>query len=234
MIQVIPSEARYVAEHGWLTSRFSFSFAEYQDPSNRLFGVLRVFNDDTVQPGEGFGTHPHADMEIVTYVIDGTLEHRDSMGNIGVIRPGEVQTMTTGTGVFHSEYNHSQDEPVHFLQLWFLPNRRGLTPGYQQKQFTKEEQQNHLHPVVAPDGANGSLPINQDVTIFLSRLEAGHDVTHTQPEGRKMYVFVISGEILLNDGQPMRAGDAARITDVHALTLRAQDAGAEFMLIDLA
>lgn len=135
MIQIIPSEKRYKAAHGWLVTYHSFSFAEYYDPNNIQFGALRVFNDDTVQPGRGFGEHPHADMEIMTYVIDGTLEHRDSLGNRGLLRAGEVQRMTAGTGIFHSEYNASDEKPVHFLQIWFLPDQKGLTPSWEQKAF---------------------------------------------------------------------------------------------------
>ncbi|KEO81363.1 pirin family protein [Tumebacillus flagellatus] len=232
MIQIIRSNERYTAEHGWLTSRFSFSFAEYYDPQNVRFGVLRVFNDDTVQAGEGFGRHPHADMEIMTYVIEGALEHQDSMGNIGVLRPGEVQRMTAGTGVYHSEYNHSQTEPVHFLQLWFLPNRQGLTPSWEQKEFTKEQQQNTLLPVVSGRAAEGALHMNQDVTVYLSNLEKGQILKYAAEDpNRLFYAFVIRGALDLN-GELLQAGDAARISDVQHLTLGSPD-GVEFMLIDL-
>ncbi|MBL0386879.1 pirin family protein [Tumebacillus sp. ITR2] len=232
MIQLIRAQERYTASHGWLTSRFSFSFAEYYDPQNVRFGVLRVFNDDTVQAGEGFGRHPHADMEIMTYVIDGALEHQDSMGNIGVLRPGEVQRMTAGTGVYHSEYNHSKTEPVHFLQLWFLPNKQGLTPSWEQAEFTKEQQRNTLLPVVSGRGVEGAMHMNQDVTVFLSNLEKGLTLTHTADDANRLfYVFVIRGILDLN-GELMHEGDAARISDVPTLTLSSPD-GAEFMLIDL-
>jgi len=231
-INIIRSHERYTASHGWLTSRFSFSFSEYYDPNNRNFGNLRVFNDDIIQPGTGFGTHPHANMEIVTYVIEGALEHKDSMGNIGVLRAGEVQRMTAGTGLTHSEYNHSQEEPGHFLQLWFFPDREGHTPSWEERKFTKEQQQNRLLPVVAGQPTEDALHINQDLTIFLSSLEAGRDVTHTQPAGRKLYLFVIKGNVTLNGTDALAVGDAARITDVHELNVRTEH-GAEFMLIDL-
>ncbi|MCX7569358.1 pirin family protein [Tumebacillus sp. DT12] len=233
MIKVIKAEDRYTAHHEWLTARFSFSFAEYYDPSNLNFGVHRVLNDDIIAPGTGFGMHPHRDMEIVTYVIEGALEHKDSMGNVGVVRAGEIQTMTAGTGVYHSEYNHSQDEEVHSLQLWFLPDQKGLTPGYAQKQFSKGDQRNALLKVVAPDGADGALPIHSDVTIYFSDLDAGQGVTHRQAAGRKMHLFMIAGELTLNGEQQMKTGDAARITDVEEISVRALESGAEFMLIDL-
>ncbi|PWK13031.1 pirin family protein [Tumebacillus permanentifrigoris] len=232
MINVIQAGERYTAEHGWLTSRFSFSFAEYYDPQNTRFGVLRVFNDDTVQAGQGFGRHPHQDMEIVTYVIDGTLEHQDSLGNIGVIHAGEVQRITAGTGLSHSEYNHSKTEPVHFLQLWFLPDKQGHTPSWEQRQFSKEQQRNTLLPVVSGRGVADTLQMNQDVTIYLSNLEQGQTLTHTaENSNRLFYAFVIRGTLDLN-GEQMHEGDAARISDEESLTLSSPD-GAEFMLIDL-
>lgn len=232
MIDIKPAGERYIAEHGWLTSRFSFSFAEYYDPQNVRFGVLRVFNDDTVQPGQGFGRHPHSDMEIMTYVIEGTLEHQDSLGNIGVIRPGEVQVMTAGTGIVHSEYNHSREEEVHFLQLWFLPKQQGLTPAWEQRQFTREEQLNRLLPVVSGRGVADTLHMNQDVTVYLSNLESGQTLTHeTDDSNRLLYVFAIRGTLDVN-GNTMQPGDAARISDVSQLKLGSPD-GAEFMLIDL-
>jgi redox-sensitive bicupin YhaK (pirin superfamily) len=232
MIKIIRADERYTAEHGWLTSRFSFSFAEYYDPQNVRFGVLRVFNDDTVQAGQGFGRHPHADMEIVTYVIEGALEHQDSLGNIGVIHPGEVQRITAGTGLYHSEYNHSQTEPVHFLQLWFLPNKQGLTPSWEQRQFALEDQVNRLLPVVSGRGAADALQMNQDVTIYLSNLQQGQTLTHTADDANRLFhVFVIRGTLDLN-GELLQPGDAARISDVATLQFSSPD-GAEFMLIDL-
>jgi redox-sensitive bicupin YhaK (pirin superfamily) len=233
MIRIIPSEARYKAEHGWLTSYHSFSFAEYYDPDNIQFGALRVFNDDTVQPGSGFGTHPHADMEIMTYVIDGTLEHQDSLGNRGLLEAGEVQRMTAGTGIFHSEYNASKEKPVHFLQIWFLPNRRGLSPSWEQKKFSREQKRNRLLPVVSGRGMEGALSINQDVTVYLSLLEAGKEIRHSQEAGRRMYLFVIDGAVALNGEHSMKKGDSARITGLSELTVATKESD-EFMLMDLA
>ncbi|MGZ6505355.1 MAG: pirin family protein [Tumebacillaceae bacterium] len=232
MINIIPAESRYTGNHGWLTARFSFSFSEYYDPSNIQWSAMRVLNDDIIQPGTGFGTHPHRDMEIVTYVIDGALEHKDSMGNIGVIHPGEMQRMTAGTGVTHSEYNHSDKEPVNSLQMWFFPNEQGLTPSWEQKQFTREQKLNKLFPAVSGEPSGETMIIHQDMTIYLSDLEAGHEVTHTQAPGRHMHLFIIKGEVSLNGEQHMKERDAARIKDLDTLTI-ATEQGAEFMLIDL-
>jgi len=233
MIQIVPASARYVAEHGWLTSRFSFSFAEYRDSNNLQFGSLRVFNDDTIQPKKGFGMHPHADMEIVTCVLEGTLEHKDSMGNIGLIEAGEVQRMTAGTGIYHSEYNHSHEQPVHLLQLWFLPGTKNLTPSWEQRRFTEDQQVDRLLPVVSNAQHGNALSINQDVTIYLSRLSAGKELTHQQSQGRRMYVFIMEGAISLNEEPRMTAGDVARITELSELQI-ATEQGAHYMLIDLA
>lgn len=235
MIHVIRSEERYVSRHDWLTSRFSFSFADYYDPSNMHWGALRVLNDDTVQGGTGFGMHQHRDMEIISYVIEGALEHKDSMGNHGVIRAGEVQRITAGTGIYHSEYNHSETDPVHFLQIWVMPNQQGLTPSYSQKQFTKEQQRNRLLPVVSGKPTGDAMQINQDATFYLSNLEANQTITHRQPEGRRMHLFVISGSVSLGNDEELqlRQGDAARIKDTSELTLATSE-GAEFLLIDLS
>jgi redox-sensitive bicupin YhaK (pirin superfamily) len=233
MIRIIPSEERYTADHGWLKTRHSFSFAEYYDPNNLNFGPLRVFNDDIVQPGKGFGMHPHADMEIISYVIDGVLEHRDSMGNQGLLRAGEVQRMTAGTGIFHSEYNHSQDRPVHFLQIWFYPERRGLTPSWEQASFPNEAQHNRLLPVVSGTPREGALSIHQDVTVYLSQLDAGRSLTHEQEDGRLMYLFLIEGRIKLSGEHTLKPGDTARITDLSSIEIAAEE-DAHFMLMDLA
>ncbi|UFJ39319.1 pirin family protein [Brevibacillus humidisoli] len=233
MIQIIPSDQRFLTDHGWLKSRFSFSFAEYYDPNNLQFGPLRVFNDDVIQPGTGFGMHPHRDMEIMTYVIEGVLEHKDSIGNTGIIRPGEVQRMTAGNGIYHSEYNPSEDTPLHLLQIWFLPNQKGLTPSWEQKEFTKEQQTNCLFPVVSGRPNGEALSIHQDLTVYLSRLEAGRELTHQQEEGRKIYLFVISGDLQLDGEHQLSTGDSARIDERSQLHL-ATTAGAEFMLMDLA
>ncbi|MGI6128202.1 MAG: pirin family protein [Planifilum sp.] len=233
MIQIIPSEKRYKADHGWLVTYHSFSFAEYYDPNNIQFGALRVFNDDTVQPGRGFGEHPHADMEIMTYVIDGTLEHRDSLGNRGLLRAGEVQRMTAGTGIFHSEYNASDEKPVHFLQIWFLPDQKGLTPSWEQKAFPPDQKRNRLLPVVSGRPIGEALHIHQDVTVYLSLLEAGRQIHHRQEAGRRMYLFVIDGAVVVDGEHAMKAGDSARITGLSELTV-STDEGAEIMLMDLA
>jgi len=192
-----------------------------------------VFNDDIVQPGKGFGMHPHADMEIISYVIDGVLEHRDSMGNQGLIRAGEVQRMTAGTGIFHSEYNHSHERPVHFLQIWFYPERRGLTPSWEQASFPREAQHNRLLPVVSGKPREGALSIDQDVTVYLAQLDAGRSLTHEQEDGRLMYLFLIEGCIKLNGEHTLKAGDTARITDLSRIGITAGE-DAHFMLMDMA
>jgi redox-sensitive bicupin YhaK (pirin superfamily) len=233
LIQIIRSEERFRANHGWLDTRHSFSFANYYDPDNLHFGPLRVFNDDIVQPGQGFGRHPHADMEIMTYVIEGTLEHQDSMGNKEVLRAGEVQRITAGTGIYHSEYNHSDKELVHFLQIWFLPNEKGLKPSWDQKSFAKQQQENQLLPIVSGKPHEDALYINQDITVYLSQLEAGKELLHEQDDDRHMYLFVIKGDIKLNDNHSLAEGDTARISELTKLAI-STDNGAEFMLMDLS
>ncbi|MBA4492905.1 pirin family protein [Paenactinomyces guangxiensis] len=233
MIQIIPSEQRYKAEHGWLTSYHSFSFADYYDPDNLQFGSLRVFNDDIIQGGQGFGMHPHANMEIMTYVIDGTLEHQDSLGNKGLIEAGEVQRMTAGTGIYHSEYNHSPEKPVHLLQIWFIPNQKDLSPSWEQRKFSREQQLNQLLPVVSGRSLEHALTIHQDVTVYLSHLQAGKELVHRQQEHRRMYLFVIEGKVALNETHTLSAGDTARISGLSELHL-ATHRGGEFMLMDLA
>ncbi|HEU4965424.1 MAG TPA: pirin family protein [Bacilli bacterium] len=232
MIQLHPAESRFTANHGWLKTSFSFSFAEYYDPRNMNFGPLRVVNDDVVQPGEGFGMHPHKEMEIVSIVLKGQLQHEDSMGHKEVIRRGEVQRMTAGTGVVHSEVNPSDTDVVNLFQLWFLPDTPGLTPSYEQIAYDTEAMTNHLLPVVAknPPSANVAK-IHQDLTLYLSALEGGRSLTFEQPAGRRIYVMVFSGDLTLN-GETLKDRDAARITDVERLEI-ASDNGASFMLIDL-
>ena len=231
MIQVIKSEDRYHADMGWLSTYWHFSFDTYYDPSNMNWGALRVFNDDVVQPGQGFGMHPHRDMEIVTYVLEGELEHRDNQGNTGVIHPGEVQVMSAGTGIVHSEYNHSKERPVHLLQLWIMPRTKGLKPRWEQRQFTQAERSGTLLPVVSDGKVPGTLHIDQDATISVTALKAGQAVVHKSRPGRKAYVFVIAGELLLN-GAPVKAGDQARIADEPELNLKAVEDG-EVILLDL-
>ncbi|MFC4770030.1 pirin family protein [Effusibacillus consociatus] len=232
MIRIIRSNERYLAEHGWLTSRFSFSFAEYYDPNNRLFGPMRVLNDDIIQPETGFGMHPHAEMEIVTYMISGELMHEDSAGNREILRAGELQRMSAGTGIYHSEVNPSTDTPAHLLQMWFLPDTKGLTPSYEQKGFPREAKIGRLLPVVSNRKFEGNLHIHQDMTIYLSVLEAGTNLSHQSEEGRRTHLFVIDGELTLNGSEKMSQGDAARIENMTDLSF-ATESSAEFMLIDL-
>jgi len=220
MIDIRPAAERGLTKLPWLTSYHSFAFNDYYDPAHESFGMLRVLNDDTVAPGQGFGTHSHRDMEIVTYVLDGVLEHRDSTGGRGVIESGEVQRMTAGTGVAHSEQNASATAPVHFLQVWFLPNRRGLTPGYEQKRFALEQRRNVLLPVASPAKDGPGVFLNQDVTMYTSRLVAGREVTHAPAPGRGAYVFVVEGAARVN-GVKLGTGDAAKITGESQVTISA-------------
>ena len=232
MIKIIKSDNHYHNEEDWLSTYWHFSFAHYQDPEKMNFGPLRVFNDDIIQPGTGFGFHPHRDMEIVTYVIDGELEHRDNQGNQGVIHPGEIQRMTAGSGILHSEYNHSKEKPLRLLQMWLFANRRGLVPSWEQRQFGKEERKNKLLPVIVPENVSGgqALHIHQDAAIYVSALEAGSEVEH-KLEGRKAYVFVIDGKVQLNNNS-MKTRDAARIENEDKVSIRA-DSPTELILLDL-
>ncbi|GMB08151.1 pirin family protein [Thermolongibacillus altinsuensis] len=233
MIRVYPADSRYQSNHGWLQSHFSFSFAEYFDPENIQFGPLRVFNDDIVAPRRGFGAHPHQEMEIISVVLKGQLEHRDSIGNHGIISFGEVQRMTAGTGIVHSEMNPSPTEEVNFLQLWFLPEKYGLTPSYEQIQYDVTKMKNNLLPVVSKEKAGEQVAyIHQDLTMYLSDLEKDHTLTFEQKEGRRIYVFVIEGELTLNHDTTLHRRDAARITDVTKLHI-STPSQARFMLIDL-
>lgn len=234
MIKVYPAAERYSGHHGWLQCNFSFSFADYYDPSNMGFGPLRVFNDDYIQPQNGFGTHPHRDMEIVTFVLSGQLEHKDNTGGHEVLRPGEVQRMSAGTGVLHSEINNSVDEVTNSLQLWFLPEAKGITPSYEQKAYDDGDgTRNALLPVVSNKiKTESTVFIHQDLTIYMSRLDAGKQLTFDQEPGRKMYVFLIEGELTLNGEHKLSRRDAARISDVTHLEIAAgQDA--HFMFMDL-
>ena len=231
MIEIRPAAERGLTTLPWLKSHHSFAFNDYYDPAHESFGPLRVLNDDTVAPGTGFGTHSHRDMEIVTYVLDGALEHRDSTGGRGVIESGEVQRMTAGTGVAHSEYNASATAPVHFLQVWFVPNRRGLAPGYEQRRFAAEQRQNVLLPVASGAMGGASVFLNQDVTMYTSRMLAGREVTHTPAPGRGTYVFVVDGAARVN-GVKVATGDAAKITGESRVTIAA-DRDTELVLFDV-
>jgi quercetin 2,3-dioxygenase len=234
MITVFPAESRFTSNHGWLKTSHSFSFANYYDPNNLHFGSLRVLNDDFVAPSEGFGKHPHKDMEIVSIVLTGQLQHEDSTGGSEVLRPGEIQRMTAGTGVVHSEYNPSDTEEVNFLQLWFMPEQKGLTPSYEQKAYDQQALKNNLLPIVSNRIPSEEIAqIHQDLTLYLSELERNKLLTFTQQAHRKIFFFVIEGEIILNNEAKLNKRDSARIIDVSELIIKA-NADAKFMLIDLA
>jgi quercetin 2,3-dioxygenase len=218
--------------HGWLDTYHTFSFADYYDAEHMGFRQLRVINEDRVQPGNGFPTHGHRDMEIITYVLQGALEHKDSMGNGSVIRPGEVQRMSAGTGVTHSEYNHSTSEPVHLLQIWVLPERRGLPPSYEQKMFPESEKRGRLRLIASRNGHDGSVTIHQDVEVYAGRLSAGQALSHLVHEERHVWLQVARGTIVLKS-KPLSAGDGAAISDERAIDLSAEES-AEVLLFDLA
>ncbi len=231
MLELRKSEDRGHADHGWLDSRHTFSFADYYDPEHVEFGVLRVINEDRVRPGHGFGAHGHRDMEILSYVLDGELEHRDSMGNGSIIRPGDVQRMSAGTGVMHSERNPSATNGVHFLQIWIRPSRSGIEPGYEQKTFAPAEKRGRLRLVVSPDGADGSVRIHQDAKLYAGLFDGDERATFALPAGRRAYVHVARGAVRLN-GTSLEAGDAAKVEDVRELVLD-EGRGAEVLVFDL-
>jgi hypothetical protein len=231
VIRIIRSDERHHANFGWLDTRWHFSFDTYHDPSNLNWGALRVFNDDVIEPGQGFGMHQHRDMEIFTYILSGELEHQDSTGNRGVIHPGEVQVMSAGTGILHSEYNHSQEKPVHFLQRWILPRTPGLRPRWEQRQFAAAGRLGRLLPVVSSGELSGTLAIDQDAQIYVSALPAGSEVKHQIHPPRKAYVFAIEGDLSVN-GTQLATGDQARIADEPELSIQsAKDS--ELILLDL-
>jgi quercetin 2,3-dioxygenase len=220
------------ADHGWLRTFHTFSFADYHDPKHMGFRTLRVINDDYVQPGQGFGTHPHRDMEIVTYVLEGALQHRDSMGTGSIIRPGEVQRMSAGTGVTHSEFNASRDSQVHLLQIWILPERRGIEPSYEQKAFPDAERQGRLRLVASRDGREGSVTVHQDVNLYTAKLAPGERVRHTIAPGRHAWIHVATGGVTA-DGTRLDAGDAAAFTEAATVELAGAEPG-EVLVFDLA
>lgn len=232
MISIRPAQARGTANLGWLDSRHSFSFGHYYDPKHMGFGPLRVINEDRVQPGGGFGTHGHSDMEIISYVLDGALEHKDSIGTGSVIRPGDVQRMSAGSGIRHSEFNHSKREPVHFLQIWLLPERQGLAPSYEQKTFADGEKRGRLRLLASRGGRDGSLVIHQDADIYASLLDEGDQVQHSLRAGRKGWLQVARGAADVN-GQTLRAGDGAAVEGEPELTITATANGTEILLFDL-
>jgi redox-sensitive bicupin YhaK (pirin superfamily) len=231
MISIIPSDQRHHADHGWLKTHWHFSFADYHDPENVHFSALRVFNDDLIEPGGVFDFHPHRDMEIVSYIVQGQLEHRDRLGNRHVNNAGEVQVMSAGSGIVHAERNPSSTESMRLIQLWIFPRHKNNTPRWEQKPFTKADRHNRLFPVVSSGSIPGTLAIDQDAAIYVSSLDAGKTLTHGSGAGRSVYFFVISGELKLND-RKMSAGDQARITDETELRIQAST-GAELMLLDL-
>jgi len=236
MITLRPASERGHANHGWLDSHHSFSFADYYDPKHMGFRGLRVINEDRVSPAKGFGTHGHRDMEIISYVIDGGLEHKDSMGTGSVIRPGDVQRMSAGTGVTHSELNASKSEPVHFLQIWIIPAKQGIKPGYEQKTFSKEEKKGKLRLVASSDGRDSSVTIHADATMYAGLFDNGESATLEIAKGRGAWVQVVRGKIRLNGDKELSAGDGASLTDEPSVRVEGVDASAasEVIVFDLA
>jgi len=232
MIVKRPAAERGHFDHGWLDTSHTFSFADYHDPAHMGFRSLRVINEDRVAAGQGFGAHSHRDMEIITYVLEGALAHADSIGNRSTIVPGEVQRMSAGTGITHSEFNARRDEPVHFLQIWLLPDRRGLAPGYEQKAIPSQEESGVLRLVASRDGREGTVTIHQDVDLYASRLEPGERVKHALADGRHAWLQMVSGRIELN-GTSLAAGDGAAMSQESALEMVAQEPS-HFLLFDLA
>lgn len=231
MIEIIPSETRGSADHGWLKAKHTFSFAEYHNPQRVHFGPLRVINEDRIAPGQGFGTHPHKDMEIVTYPISGAIEHKDSMGNGTVITAGEVQRMTAGTGVQHSEFNHSQNDELHLLQIWMFPEKKDLEPGYEQKMFTRDDKLNQLRLIASRDGRNGSVTVHQHVDLYASVLQKGEALEMDVAEANRQFVQVVSGKITVN-GQAVTGGDGVQMTNERELRISAESE-AEFLVFDM-
>jgi quercetin 2,3-dioxygenase len=232
MISLRRSDERGYADHGWLKSFHSFSFADYHDPAHMGFGPLRVINEDRVAPGMGFGTHAHRDMEIISYVLEGELAHKDSLGNGSVIRPGDVQRMSAGTGVRHSEFNHSQTQTTHFLQIWIEPAERGMAPSYEEKRFEPVQKRGRLLLVASPDGAEGSVTIHQNARVYAGLLDVGESAMLTFEPGRRGYIHVARGEVAVN-GQRLAAGDAALLTGEQRAVL-SDGRGAEVLAFDLS
>jgi redox-sensitive bicupin YhaK (pirin superfamily) len=231
MITLRPSNERGHANHGWLDSYFSFSFADYYDPGHMGFRDLRVINEDRVKGGTGFGMHPHRNMEIITYVLEGALEHKDSIGTGATMRPGDVQRMSAGTGILHSEFNPSETDPVHLLQIWIQPDRAGITPSYEQKYFPAEEKRGRLRLIAAPDGRDGAVKIHQDVELYSTILGPGEKVEHDMKPDRHAWIQVVRGTLTLN-GTPLKAGDGAAISQEEKLTIDATGES-ELLLFDL-
>lgn len=232
MLQLRKSEERGFADHGWLKSRHTFSFANYYDPKHMGFKNLRVINEDRIAGGTGFGAHPHQDMEIISYVVEGALEHKDSMGTVAVIKPGEVQRMSAGTGVIHSEYNALRDKETHFFQIWIMPNERGVKPGYGQKSFEAELNSKKLVLVVSNDGRDGSISIRQNADMYVSRLKAGDEIDFNVRKGRGVWIQVIKGNLTVGD-KVLDTGDAYSTQDAQSLNISASQ-DSEIILFDLA
>ncbi len=231
MFQIIKAKDRFHAENDWLSAYWLFSFDSYYDPNNMAFGPLRVFNHDTIQPDNGFGMHPHKNMEIITYILEGELDHKDSTGGVGKIGAGEVQAMTAGTGVYHSEFNSSETQAVKLLQMWVMPDKPGHTPGYEQKKFTAEVRSGVLLPIASGQDIGEAVKINRDVTFYVSKVRPGETITHHLENGRRAFLYVIDGEATVND-QLLQNNDQARITEVLRLDIQANQES-EIILIDL-
>jgi redox-sensitive bicupin YhaK (pirin superfamily) len=232
MASIFRSQQRGAAEHGWLSARHSFSFANWYEPSRMGFGVLRVINEDRVQPAQGFGTHPHRDMEILSYVLEGALQHRDSMGTGSIIRPGEVQRMSAGSGVTHSEFNASRSELVHFLQIWIVPEARGIQPGYEQRAFTREEKDGRLRLVASRDGRDGSVTIHADAAVYAGLFGEGQAAELPLAAGRHAWVHVARGRVRVQ-GRELAAGDAVGLSQETGVRIEGVDGG-EVLVFDLA
>jgi hypothetical protein len=231
MSEIRRSNERGHADHGWLESYHSFSFADYFDPHHVEFGPLRVINEDRVVPGAGFGTHGHRDMEIISYVLEGELAHRDSTGTSSVIRPGDVQRMSAGRGVQHSEFNNSHSKPVHFLQIWIQPNVMGIAPEYEEKRFEPEDKRGRLRLIASPDGTDGSVHIHQDARVYAGLFDGSQSGTLAVEPGRRIYVHLARGQLTAND-EALAAGDALKLTQVTTLDL-SRGSGAEVLVFDL-
>ena len=233
MMTVRPAQTRGVTNVGWLNSKHTFSFGYYYDPSQMGVSSLRVINEDIVQPSKGFSTHAHQDMEIISYVLEGELEHKDSVGNCSVIRPGDIQRISAGTGIAHSEFNTSSTDPVHFLQIWVLPEQNGIQPSYEQQHFSLEEKQSELRLIVSSDGRNNSLMIHQDANIYVAVLDSGDRITHHTDPRRSLWLQITRGSVEIK-GQILQIGDGAAITEERDLTIKATAQNTEVLLFDLA
>ena len=231
MNEIRRANERGYADHGWLKSFHSFSFANYYDPQHMGFGPLRVINEDRVAGGAGFGRHPHNDMEIISYVLSGELEHKDSMGNGSIIRSGDVQRMSAGTGVVHSEFNQSKTEPVHFLQIWIIPDEQGIQPGYEQKFFPAEDKRGRLCIVASPDGRDGSIRIHQNALVYSALVDGDESVEHELADGRQAYIHVVRGDATVN-GEVLNSGDALKLRDERSIAI-GRGKQAEVLLFDL-